>query len=601
MRIFIVSVIAVLVALVSQAEVFASSNKTHSLQIAKRTEKQISILSPRGVEARDFRVHVADASFIKLHFKNFQLPLGMEIEISNPDGSESYRYSRNMKGPLTFDESAGDDGKNSFSAMSISGDTAIIRVVGELRRGFRKSRKQRVIVDYFVQGFPVADPWSVYSKLDSAGSKSKSGSSTESSDSGFFHIQNSCGVNEKFDTICWAGSNPTEYDRSRPVAKLIVGTKTCTAWRAGPDNRMFTNNHCMLDKNEASRAEVWFNYESSVCGGIETEQVIKVSVDQLLSTDYTLDYSLFSVNNFSSIESFGNLGIETREVIQGERIYIPQHSSGLPKQLAIESDMDMDGMCQIADNNLNGRGDGTDVGYYCDTASGSSGSPVLSAENNKVIALNHSTAGICMNGGVKMSLIWKKVSRHFGRVVPEGDGGVPPPPPEPEPNTNPVAGFSYACVQLSCSFDGSSSSDSDGSVVAYSWNFGDSNNGSGASINHMFASEGTYTVTLTVQDDAGGNDSTSKTLSVVNASIPPSPINLSGTSNKQKGSNLVNLSWSGTESSLVEIYRNDLLLLITANDGAFTDTGLGKRETSATYKVCEQGLGLCSNEITLNF
>lgn len=137
--------------------------------------------------------------------------------------------------------------------------------------------------------------------------------------------------------------------------------------------------------------------------------------------------------------------------------------------------------------------------------------------------------------------------------------------------------------------------------MAYNWNFGDSISESGANINHVFATEGTYNVTLTVQDDTGGNDSTSKTLSVVIASIPPSSINLSGTSTKQKGSKLVNLSWSGTEASLVEIYRNDLLLLTTENDGDFTDTGLGKREKSARYKVCAQGLDLCSNEVTFNF
>lgn len=599
MRIFFISAIVVFINLTSQVAAIASSD--HAPKIAKRTEKLISLLSPRDVKSREVEVHVDGASFIKLHFRSFRLPSGMELEISNPEGTESYRYSKDKKGPFTFDRSAGDDGKNSFSAMSITGDTAIVRIIGKAPkgRGFEKSRKQQVLIDYFIEGLPSGFLEIDTPQTESGTSRLKTRSYIESSGSGgAHHIEYSCGEDEKFDTVCWAETNPTEYSASLPVAKLIVGLKTCTAWRAGPDNRLFTNNHCMLNKNEASNAEVWFNYENSVCGGTETEKVVKVSVDQLLSTDYTLDYSLFSVNDFSSIEMFGNLGIETRDVIQGERIYLPQHSNGLPKQLAIESDMDLDGLCHIENNDLNGRDVGTDVGYYCDTAGGSSGSPVLSGDSNKVIALNHSTSAPCLNSGVKMSLIWKKVSRFFGRVPPEGDVGNPP---SPNPNTNPVANFSYACDQLSCSFNSGSSSDSDGSIVAYNWDFGDSNTGSGMNINHVFSAEGTYNVILTVQDNDGGTDTKSSTLQLGTVVLPPPAITLSGTANKLKGNKHADLNWSGAEASMVEIYRNDLLLAITENDGQFTDFDLAKRIKTVTYKVCDQGQIDCSNEIILTF
>ncbi len=56
---------------------------------------------------------------------------------------------------------------------------------------------------------------------------------------------------------------------------------------------------------------------------------------------------------------------------------------------------------------------------------------------------------------------------------------------------------------LQVSFDGSESSDSDGSIESYFWNFGDGETASGVSATHGFVRPGTYSVTLTVQDDAG--------------------------------------------------------------------------------------------------
>ena len=67
---------------------------------------------------------VSGARLIKLHFSQFDLPPGVSVEISNPDGSESWRYSSTDRDPLTLDEDMGDNGANSFWAMSISGDTA---------------------------------------------------------------------------------------------------------------------------------------------------------------------------------------------------------------------------------------------------------------------------------------------------------------------------------------------------------------------------------------------------------------------------------------------------------------------------------------------
>ncbi|HEC63045.1 MAG TPA: PKD domain-containing protein, partial [Candidatus Acetothermia bacterium] len=88
----------------------------------------------------------------------------------------------------------------------------------------------------------------------------------------------------------------------------------------------------------------------------------------------------------------------------------------------------------------------------------------------------------------------------------------------PPPNQPPTARFSYTPTNPDpgdvVSFDASASSDPDGSIVSYSWDFGDGTTGSGVTVNHAFPADGTYTVTLTVQDDDGATDSVSKTVQV---------------------------------------------------------------------------------------
>ena len=76
----------------------------------------------------------------------------------------------------------------------------------------------------------------------------------------------------------------------------------------------------------------------------------------------------------------------------------------------------------------------------------------------------------------------------------------------PDVNKPPIAnaaGPYNGTVYEPVAFDGSRSSDSDSTIVAYDWDFGDGSTGSGKMTTHAYASDGRFTVTLTVTDDAG--------------------------------------------------------------------------------------------------
>jgi hypothetical protein len=385
-----------------------SASQSQLPDVARRTDERIEVISGRGVEADEFEIYAPDASFIKLHFSKFHLPPGLVIEVSNPDGTESYRYSKNDLGPRTFDSRSGEDGRRSFSAMSISGDTAIVRVTG--KRALLNRFEHRVLVDYYMEGIPADEVFAsaVQSDTESAGTP------------GVPEPTSTCGANERYDAVCWEDSHPNEYDRSRPVAKLLIdGSKICSAWRVGPDNRMFTNNHCVYDQAKLDSTEVWFGYQKLECGGIQSTVPLKLTGNELFASDWFLDYTLFSINDFELVSDFGYLGLDIGDAQVGDGIYIPQHGLGRPKQIAIESDMNISGLCEVDADNETGHVAGADIGYFCDTVGGSSGSPVVGRSSHRAVALHH--LGGCYNLAVKMSLIWPEVSEFFGGVVPVGD------------------------------------------------------------------------------------------------------------------------------------------------------------------------------------
>ena len=323
-----------------------------------------------GGSARGMRLSYPGSDYVKVHFSRFDLRPGDRLTVADPAGAETESYT------------AADLRSADGWAMSVSGDTAVVEV----------HSAEGVTVDKVARGMTGAER---RKRADAAALAPRTESICGHSD-------------DTVNATCYRSSDPVAYAHSKPVARLLIGgVELCTAWRVGPDNRMFTNHHCIVSTQDARDTEVWFNDECAECDGGATLRPTKVRGNQVIATDKTLDYTLFSVQDFGAIQDFGYLTLDARRPNRGEEVYIPQHPEGSPTVIAMRDTTERDGNCAIANPDYDGYASGTDASYYCDTEGGSSGSPVISRRTNKVIALHH--FGGCPNSGVRIDEIYAEV------------------------------------------------------------------------------------------------------------------------------------------------------------------------------------------------
>jgi PKD repeat protein len=157
-------------------------------------------------------------------------------------------------------------------------------------------------------------------------------------------------------------------------------------------------------------------------------------------------------------------------------------------------------------------------------------------------------------------------------------------------NAAPTARFTISCSELTCDVDATDSFDADGAIPGYRWDFGDGSGGSGRLARHTYPQPRTYTVTLTVTDNAGSSSTHAKTFN---------PISVSTRGYKANGRQKVDLSWSGADGASFDVVRNGARIA-TVSATTYTDT-VGRGGGAYTYQVCESGSSICSNAATVNF
>lgn len=319
------------------------------------------------------------ATYIKVHFGSLRLAQGDYVTVSSRDGKESHRYDRHLNRATGSDYTT--DGQPGFWAMSVEGDTAVVTL-----HSSRPSRGSAATIDRF---------WRGYDRTEIAAHN--------------FSTQSVCSTDARRDVVCYQNSHPTEYARGRAVARLLIsGGGLCTTWRVGNTNRMLTNKHCFSTQSAVSGSEMQFNYQCATCGGANPGAGTKVSGATLYQVSSggssQLDYTLFSVNNFTAIQGFGTLYLATAATSNGTRIYVPGHGDGTAKRLSIYEDTQNGATCAVRNASYNT----WNISYSCDTSGGNSGSPVLNA-SHRVIALHH-LGGCPSNQGAKAHLIYNEIA-----------------------------------------------------------------------------------------------------------------------------------------------------------------------------------------------
>jgi hypothetical protein len=318
------------------------------------------------------------ATYIAIHFVNFDLAPGDVLHVSDPDGGQAYTMEGKGKRQL-----------GEFWAQHVKGEAVVLELVATNPDG-----GYGFDIDEYAAGFvdlgDQADPRAI------------------------------CAPDDKENAICYQSSHPTEYARSHSVARILMnGAAHCTGWLASGQSHLLTNEHCITSQTQANNADFEFMSDTPTCASANCTLCFTgptvISGATFIMDNAGYDFALVHLAG-DPANTYGYLEIDNRVAIPGEEIYIPQHPGGRAKELAIFSTHSSDSPSGIAhvfsitQPPCSGSGF-NDVGYYADTEGGSSGSPVLARSSHKVIALHH--CANCPNRGVPIHLIYPLVEQHL--------------------------------------------------------------------------------------------------------------------------------------------------------------------------------------------
>ena len=302
------------------------------------------------------------AAYVAPHFSRFHLSQGDFVVVRSPDGSQERRYTGLGRGDLGESE----DG---FWSGHIKGDTAIVELWATSPSG-----AFGFVMDRYARGYR-AEEMGLAASPESL-----------------------CGIDDSTWAKCYQASEPEIYSHGRAVARLLTnGTGLCTGFLVGDAGHLLTNNHCVGSASAAVNTDYEFMAEGLTCGTSCAGQLscpgVAVEGGTLVQTDATLDYSLILLS-VNPTPTYGYLTLRTTDPSIDERIYVVGHPGGQGKKLAVASTAasDQSGFCEIFSLGTAPCVSGSafpDIGYYCDTDGGSSGSPVLAYSDHKVVSLHH--------------------------------------------------------------------------------------------------------------------------------------------------------------------------------------------------------------------
>lgn len=313
-----------------------------------------------------------NASYIAVHFKTFHLSEDDILIIKSPDESQQWQYDHQKN-------------NTSFWGIHIYGEEAILEIYSKNEEG-----SFGYLIDKISKG------------------NKYNGNTSRSFEP--------CGIDDTEPAKCVENSESTIYNNSRAVAKLIInGNTACTGWLFGNEGHLITNFHCIKNLEDLNNTVIEFLDEGESCrdncNNNSCAGVIDTGGATLVKSSAELDYTLIKLQS-KSIFEYGYLQARISGPILNEQIYIPQYPGGEEKRIALQSDMEEGNIPRIKKLNASPCFDFEidEVGYLADTNGGSSGAPVISYNDNSVVALHHCKNCMeceCLNKGINIADIIK--------------------------------------------------------------------------------------------------------------------------------------------------------------------------------------------------
>ena len=361
----------------------------HSTKIATEYKRGLYIMLKELIEIKndvniDIIADMKGSNFKKFHFKNDRaenvrayfytdnLPKGCVIQVTSKISKECYSYTAKNKG--------------NWYSMALNGNEISISVYLPTQRIESNTRLNLISIDYTC----------ISTNIDTKGI---------------------IGEDARKNSVCYKNSNPDIFQHALSTM-MIRANSYGSGSLIGTGNHVLTNSHVIWDQEVASRSVCWFNYYLPECEDSTTQskmsQPIKLKAETLFLagvSSSSTDDSLFSLDEFdfkySNVKRlFGGLELQEENPQVGEPVYLPQYvwrESLVSVVQGLESDSPNCIITKVYDPEER-------IYYNCDTVGGASGSPVISRNSNKIVALHHQMFDEFANRGIAPVILWRDLS-----------------------------------------------------------------------------------------------------------------------------------------------------------------------------------------------
>ncbi len=333
-------------------------------------------------------IHEAGATYLALHFEKVQLRQEDFLIVRSLDGSRSWNYTvKSSQLQLA----------SGFWSIPIYGDKMIVEI-----QSMAEGNEFGYKIDKIAKGF---------ANINTS-------------------IGSSCGKNDSSNIAC--ETDPNILNNAKAVARVLVnGIYYATGFLVGSEGHFITNKHVIKNEIDAANTSIEFLAKGrceefcllpGYCPGI-----IEATAVELITTSEALDYSLIKLPS-SVTNTYGYLKIRLSAPIVGEILYVIHHPFGGGQVLSIRSGSSA-AIILSTEEQACGSTSINGFTHNAYTKTGSSGAPILSAEDHTVIGIHQcNDGGECSKKGVLINLIVKDLQDE-NIDIPNGIATEETPPP----------------------------------------------------------------------------------------------------------------------------------------------------------------------------